>query len=55
MTELLGDQITDEGRDTNGDGQIDQIVVHVTIEAVKDVVDGARRAAQAFTDAFKKK
>src|SRR6266536_550701 len=24
-------------------------------EAVKDVVDGARRAAQAFTDAFKKK
>ena len=35
---LLGDQITDEGRDTNGDGQIDQIVVHVTIEAVKDVV-----------------
>jgi hypothetical protein len=35
---VFADPVTDEGRDTNGDGLIDQIVVRVSIEAVKDVV-----------------
>ena len=39
---LFADPITDQGRDTNGDGPFDQIVVRTSITATKDVIVMAR-------------
>jgi hypothetical protein len=44
----FADPVTDVGRDTNGDGLIDQIVVHVSIQAVEDVVVLASAQLNAY-------
>lgn len=42
------DPITDEGRDTNGDGLFEQIVIRASIEALKGVVVQARASASVY-------